>query len=139
MSTEEIKANASRIIEEAVNKGNMAVLDEILSPNYVYHNPRGDIKGPVGLKQFFTMLRTSCPDLDASIEDMIAEGNMVAYRFTLRGTFIGEMMGMAPTGNQFAYPEAHFVRFEDGKEVEEWPYADSLSLYKQLGVTPPGQ
>jgi steroid delta-isomerase-like uncharacterized protein len=139
MSTEENKAKARRIIEEAVNKGNLAVVDEILAPNYVYHRALGDVKGPEGLKQFFTMLRAAFPDLNATIEDMVAEGDMVAYRFTLTGTFTGEMMGMPPTGKSMAYPEAHFLRFENGKEVEEFPYADSLILYQQLGISPAGK
>lgn len=139
MSTEENKAKTRRIIEEAVNKGNLAVVDEILAPDYVYHRSLGDVKGPEGLKQFFTMLRTAFPDINATIEDMVAEGDMVAYRFILKGTFTGEMMGIPPTGKSMALPEAHFVRFEDGKEVEEFPYIDSLTLYQQLGISPPGK
>ena len=139
MSTEENKAKARRIIEEAVNKGNLAVVDEIMAPNYVYHRPTGDVKGPEGIKQFFTMLRTAFPDVNVTIEDMVAEGDMVAYRFMLKGTFKGEMMGIPPTGGQIAFPEAHFLRFEDGKEVDEVPYFDSLTMFHQMGVKPPGQ
>ena len=139
MSVEENKTSARRIIEEAVNKGNLAVVDEILAPNYVYHSDSGDVKGPEGLKQYFTVLRTAFPDVNITIEDMVAEGDMVAYRFICKGTFKGEMMGIPPTGKQVTFPEAHFIRFEGNKEVEEWPYADSLTLYQQLGVSPPGQ
>jgi steroid delta-isomerase-like uncharacterized protein len=139
MSAEENKTKARRIIEEALNKGNLAVLDEIIAPNYIYHSSQGDVKGPEGLKQFFKMLRTVLPDINVAIEDMVAEGDIVAYRFILNGTFKGEFMGIPPTGNQVAYPEAHFIRFEGDKEVEETPYADSLTLFKQLGVSHPGQ
>jgi steroid delta-isomerase-like uncharacterized protein len=138
MSTEKNKAAIRRFIEEAVNKGNLAVLDEIMAPDYVYHSFQ-EVKGAEGMKQFITMMRTTFPDLHITIDDMVAEGDMVAYRFTLRGTFKGEMMGMAPTGKQAAFPEAHFVRFVSGKAVEETPYADMLTLYQQLGVKPPGQ
>jgi steroid delta-isomerase-like uncharacterized protein len=137
MSAEENKAKARRVIEEALNKGNMAVLDEILAPNYVYHYLPGDVKGPEGLKQFFTMLRVAFPDINVAIEDMVAEGDMVAYRFILKGTFQGEFMGIPPTGKQIAFPEAHFIRFEGGMEIEETPYANSLTLYRQLGISPP--
>jgi len=137
MSVEENKATVRRFIEEVFNKGNMAVADEVLASNYVYHSGFGDIKGPEGLKQFATMLRTALPDIHVTIDDMVAEREMVAYRFKLMGTFKGEMMGMAPTGKQITFPEAHFVRFEGGKEVEETPFADSLNLYQQLGVRPP--
>jgi len=128
-----------RLIDEAFNKGNMAVVDEIIPSNYVYHYRRGDVKGPEGMKQFIAMLRTGFPDLNITIEDIVAEGDMVAYRFILRGTFTGEMMGMPTTGKQMAYPEAHFVRFKGGKRVEEIPYADSLTLFQQLGLSPSGQ
>jgi steroid delta-isomerase-like uncharacterized protein len=137
MSIAENKAKARRIIEEAVNKGNLAVVDEILAPNYVYHQSRGDVTGPKGLKQFFTMLRAVLPDINVTIEDMVAEGEMVAYRFILKGTFKGEYMGIPPTGKQMAFPEAHFIRFEGGKEVEEFPYADSLTMFRQMGIKPP--
>jgi predicted ester cyclase len=138
MSIEENKVKARRVIEEAVNKGNLAVLDEIIAPNYVYHSSQGDVKGPEGLKQFFNMLRAVLPDINIDIEDMVAEGDIVAYRFILNGTFKGEYMGIHPTGNKVAYPEAHFIRFEGGKEVEETPYANPLTLFKQMGIKPPG-
>jgi steroid delta-isomerase-like uncharacterized protein len=137
MSIEENKTKARRIIEEALNKGNLAVLDEIIAPNYVYHSTQRDVNGPEGLKQFFTMLRAVFPDVNVTIEDMVAEGDIVAYRFILKGTFKGEYMGIPPTGKQMAFPEAHFIRFEGGMEVEEINYADSLTLYQQLGIRPP--
>ena len=139
MSAEENKANARRIIEEAFNQGNLAVVDEILDPNYVYHSAFMDIKGPESFKQFVTAVRTSLPDINVTIKDMVAEGDMVAYSFILKGTFKGEMMGMAPTGRQIAFTEAHFIRCEGGQEVEETPYANLLDFYQQLGVSPPGQ
>ena len=137
MSTEENKAMVRRIIEEVVNKGDLAVVDEVMASNYVYHFPGMEIKGPEGFKKFVTMMRTAFPDLHVTINDMVAEGNMVASRFTLRGTFKGELMGMAPTRKQLTYPEAVFIHFEGGKEVEAWPDADSLTMYQQLGVSPP--
>jgi steroid delta-isomerase-like uncharacterized protein len=138
MSTEKNKASVRRFIEEAFNKGNLAVVDETIAPNYVYHSFQ-DVKGTEGMKQFITMMRTTFPDLHITIDDIVAEGDMVAYRFTLRGTFKSKMMGMAPTGKRAAFPEAHFVRLTGGKAVEETPYANLLILYQQLGVSPPGQ
>ena len=138
MSVEENKAVVRRFIEEVFNKGNMAVADEVLTSNYVYHsNTMGEIKGPEGLKQFATMIRTVFPDLHVTIDDMVAEGEMVAYHLTLTGTFRGEFRSIAPTGKQINIPVAHFVRFEGGKEVEETPFWDSFTFYQQLGVSPP--
>ncbi len=137
MSVEENKAMVRRIIEEAVNKGNLAVIDEIMAPNYVYHFPGMEIKGPDGFRQFVTMMRTAFPDLNVTIDEIIGEGNFVASRLILRGTLKGEFMGMAPTGRKIEFPEAVFVLFEGGKEVEAWPYADTQSMFQQLGLKRP--
>jgi steroid delta-isomerase-like uncharacterized protein len=135
MSIEENKATIRRIIDELVNKGNLALADEVLASNYIYHFPTHDIKGPEGFKEFIGMMRTAFPDLHVTIEDLIAEGDTVAARFTMQGTFKGELMGIAPTGRQLTFPEAVFIRFESGKEVEATAYGNMLSFNEQLGIS----
>ncbi len=137
MSVEENIANVRRLNDEVWNKGNLAVVDELVTPDYVFHGPETEIKGPEGLKQYIAAMRTAFPDLHMTIEDMVAEGDMVAARYTARGTFKGEFMGIAPTGKQMTLPNTAFARFKGGKQVEVWPYMDTLAWYKQLGVTPP--
>ena len=83
------------------------------------------------------MMRAALPDLNMTIEDIVAEGDMVASRFTVRGTHHGDFMGVAPTGRKVEISEAVFIRFEEGREVEAWPYADKLSIYQQMGVNSP--
>ena len=138
MSVEENKANVRRLNDEVFNKGNLALVDELMAPNYVFHITP-EVKGPEGVKQYIATFRTAFPDLHITIEDMVAEGDMMAIRYTMRGTFKGEYMGIAPTGKQMTLPNAGFARFEGGKQVEVWPYLDSLTFYQQLGVSPPGQ
>ena len=135
MSTEENKAIVRRVIDEMVNNGDLGVADEVLSSDYIYHFVTHDIQGPEGLKEFISMMRTAFPDLHVTIEDLIAEGDTVAARFIMRGTFKGELMGMAPTGKQLAFPEAVFIRFEGGKEVEATAYGNMLSFNEQLGIS----
>jgi steroid delta-isomerase-like uncharacterized protein len=135
MSTDENKAVVRRAIDEVVNKGNLAVVDEIMASNYVYHFPTHDIEGPEGFKEFINMMRTAFPDLHVTIEDLIAEGDTLAACFTMRGTFKGELMGMVPTGKKLEFPEAVIIRFEDGKEVEATAYANMLSFNEQLGIS----
>jgi steroid delta-isomerase-like uncharacterized protein len=135
MSTEENKAVVRRAIDEVVNKGDLVVADEILASNYIYHFPTHDIEGPEGFKEFIGMMRTAFPDLHVTIEDLIAEGDTVAARFTMRGTFKGELMGMAPTGKKLVFPEVVIIRFENGKEVEATAYANMLSFNEQLGIS----
>ena len=138
MSTEENKAMIRRVWEEVPNKGDLSVADEIMATNYVYHGTGGqEIKGPEGFKQLITMYRNAFSDLHVTVEDMVAEGDMVASRYTMRGTFKGDLMGIAPTGKQFTITTATFSRFEGGTEVEAWGCADTLAMMQQLGVVPP--
>ena len=135
MSTEENKAMLRRNCEEAFNKGDLAVVDEIIANNYVYHGSGGqEFKGPEGFKQFVTMLRTAFPDLHLTVEDMVAEGDKVAHRLTLRGTHKGDLMGIAPTGKQVTTTAITISRFVGGKEVEAW---SSMDMLQQMGVAPP--
>lgn len=138
MSTEENKAMLRRNCEEILNKGDLAVADEIFAANYVYHGSGGqEFKGPEGFKQLTTMLRTAFPDLHFTIEDMVAEGDKVAHRLTLRGTHKGDLMGIAPTGKQVTTTAITISRFVGGKEVEAWSNMDMLGMMQQLGVAPP--
>ena len=137
MSVEENKANVRRLNDEVWNRGNLAVVDELIAPDYVFHGPETEIKGPEGLKQYIAAMRTAFPDLHMTIEGMVAEGDMVAARYTAWGTFKGEFMGTAPTGKQMTLPNAAFARFKGGKQVEVWPYMDALTFYKQMGIAPP--
>ncbi len=137
MSAEENKAMVRRIVEEALNKGDLAVVDEVIADSYIYHVPGNEIEGPEGFKQYVNMMRTALPDLNITVDNMVAEGDMVASRFTVRGTHRGELLGIAPTGRQVAITEAIFIHFEDGKEVEAWVYTNMLAIYQQLGVNPP--
>ena len=138
MSTEENKAMLRSNCEEALSKGDLAVADENMATNYVYHGSGGqEFKGPEGFKQLVTMLRTAFPDLHVTIEDMVAEGDKVAHRLTLRGTHKGDFMGMAPTGKQVTATVITISRFVGGKEVEAWSSMDLLGMMQQMGVAPP--
>jgi len=137
MSTSKNKANVRRL-NEAVNKGNLSILPELFAPNYVFRTTP-EYKGPEGVKQFITAMRTAFPDYRETINNMVAEGDMVAVFYTLQGTFKGEYGGIAPTGKKFSIPSAILSRFEGGKQVEAWLYLDSLTWYRQLGIPIPAQ
>jgi predicted ester cyclase len=140
MSVEENKTKQRRVFEEVLNKGNLEIIPEFIAPNYVVHNPLGlEAKGPEGFKQVVTMLRTAFPDMQATIDVIFAEGDMVTTRFTMTGTFKGEMMGIPPTGNKFTLAGILITHWEGGKEVEAWEAYDTLAWYRQLGISPPSQ
>ena len=136
MSVEENKANVRRLNEEVFNKGNLALVDELMAPDYVFHITP-EVKGPEGVKKYIADMRAAFPDLHITIEGMVAEGDMVAAQYTMRGTFKGKFGDIEPTGKQMTLPNVAFARFRGGKQVEVWPYLDSLTFYQQLGVTPP--
>ncbi len=141
--SEENKAVVRRDLEELwTHTGNIEAADEIFASNFVAHDTGGDeIHGPEGMKQWATMFRSAFPDLQATIEDQIAEGDKVATRYTLSGTHQGELMGIAPTGNQVEIKCHDLDRIEGGKMAESWTHSDVLGLMQQLGTipTPGGQ
>lgn len=136
MSTEENKANVRRSFEEGWNQGNIAVYDELTSPNYVGHDPAMTVQGIEGLKQFVSMYLTAYPDTHFTIEDQIAEGDTVVTRWTARGTHKGPLMGIPPTGKQVTVTGITIDRFANGKGVESWSNYDALGMLQQLGVIP---
>jgi len=138
MSTENNKTLIRRVYEETINQGNLALLDELYSSDYVEHDPNypQPVLGAEGLKQYFQTFRTAFPDLHLAIEDLVGEGDTVAVRQTARGTHQGELFGIPPTGKQITVTGMTIHRFVNGKPVESWVNSDSLGMLQQLGVIP---
>ena len=136
MGPEDHKAIFRRLVEEAWNKGNTAVLNEVTAPHYVYRTPSGEFKGPEGEAQAIKINRAAFRDLHLTIDEMVAEGDRLVARNTATGTFTGELMGIAPTGKRFTMTAAVFVRYVDGKLVEAVSIFDQLSMFQQLGIKP---
>ena len=136
MSTEDNKAHVRRGFE-AVNQKNLAVYDELLAPDVVFHNASTTMQGLEAYKQFLSMYMTAFPDLLFTIEDMIAEGDTVVARFTTRGTHQGNLMGIPPTGKQMSGTGMFIDRIVNGKGIEQWFNTDDLGLLQQIGVIPP--
>lgn len=137
MAAEENKVFARRFIEEAWDKGNLAIIDEVVAEDFVYHDPPPGIPSTrEGFRRIVAMSRVAFPDLRIVLEDVIAEEDRVAVRYTMRGTHQGELMGMPPTGKQVAVPGIVVLRVRDGKLTERWENADNLGLMQQLGVVP---
>ena len=137
MSAQQNKALARRFMDEVWNKGNLNFIDEVTDPNFVSHDPAGpeDMGGGVeGAKQFVEMYRNAFPDTQMSVEDVIAEGDKVVTRWTVRATHQGELMGIPPSGNRVEVTGISIDRIEGGKFVETWSNYDALGIMQQLGV-----
>ena len=135
MSIEENKAMMHRSLE-VFNKGNLDLIDELYSKNYLSHAPATarEINGPEAMKQYVSELRSAFPDLNITIDDTIAEGEKIVSLQTLTGTHKGEFNGIPPTGKKFSLKSAIVNKIVNGKFVETWVYMDSLDLMQQLGI-----
>jgi steroid delta-isomerase-like uncharacterized protein len=136
--SEQNKAVVRRVFDELWNRGNLPVADEFFASTYTHHDPSTPDagRGPESEKKRVTLYRTALHDLRLTIEDIIAEGEMVMARWSCRGTHKGDLNGIAPTGKQIAIYGISMVRFASGKMVEGWINWDALGLMQQLGVVP---
>ena len=118
-------------------EGNLGVIDELVAPDYIGHDPaQPDMQGPEGIKEFITGYLAGFPDGRITIDEQLAEGDLVATRWTGRGTHQGELMGIPPTGKQVTVSGITISRVKNGKVVEEWSNWDTLGMLQQLGVVP---
>jgi len=137
MSAKENKALVRRFIKE-LNKGKaaaMAVIDELYATDWVGHSGMGrDMYGIKDNKQYTSEFFKAFPDLHFTIDDLVAEGDKVAVRWTSTGTHKGEFMGRPPTNKKVTIWGIHIDRIAGGKVVEEWSRWDTLGLMQQLGL-----
>jgi len=124
-----------RSLYEAENKQNLALLDELLAPDYVDHTLqwRG-LEAVEKWRKSMTMVYKGFPDWHETVEDIIAEGDRVWVRITCTGTHTGEYRGLSPTGKKITLTSVQIWRIVNGKFVERVAVYDTLDFYKQLGV-----
>jgi predicted ester cyclase len=135
--SEKNKAFSRRIFDEAW-AGELDVADEVLEEGYVMHGLGVELPpGPGGFKLFVSTYRTAFPDVQMTVEDQIAEGDMAVTRWTARGTHRGELMGIPATGNEIEVMGMAMGRAAGDKMVEGWTNWDGLGMLQQLGVIPP--
>ena len=125
-----------RMNDEVWTKGNLEIMDQLFSTDFVQHFlPVGsETKGLVKFRESVRNHRQAFPDWAEEIKQIVAEGDLVATHFTSTGTNKGSFLGNAPTGKQIHINEMSFYRIVDGKIVEQWLIPDLLSLNQQLGL-----
>jgi steroid delta-isomerase-like uncharacterized protein len=130
--SEDNKILVRRWYDEVWTKGDMAAVDDLLSPTYVGHAAGApDVKGTEGIKQLVATFGTAFPDHRVTVEDIVAEGDKVAVRYTMRGTHRGEFMGIAPTNKELTWTGMAIFRVMNGKFQEYWLMTD---VGRQLGL-----
>lgn len=134
MTAEANKKLYRRYIEECFNGGRVELLDELLAPSYVFHDPPpGVAPGIEGVRQTIRMFHAAFPDFNITIEELVAEGHMVAARATTRGTHIGApIMGIEPAERKFMMRGMTMVRIIDDCITDSWVSNDVLGLMTQL-------
>src|SRR4051812_332416 len=110
----------------------MSVIDEVIAPDLIQHI-RNVPPGPGGIRQFFSAVHAAFPDAYFTTEDMVAEGDKVAWRFTIRGTHSGPFRGIPPTGKPIVMTGMALTRMRDGQMVENWNETEDLGMLQQLG------
>jgi steroid delta-isomerase-like uncharacterized protein len=127
-----------RFYREVFGDWNMALVDEVVSPRFVSHDwPEGGPTGPQAFRNFYAAIRSAVPDARYEVEDLIAEGDRVVVRWSMRGTHEGGFRGIAPTGRPIVLKGIAIYRVKGGKLMERWVVSDLYGLLEELqGASP---
>jgi steroid delta-isomerase-like uncharacterized protein len=137
MSSEQNKSIVRRLFEEPW-KGNLSVVDELTASEYIGHDPAlpEPLRGPEGIKEFVSTYLVAFPDARITVEQQLAEGDLVATRWSARGTHEGEMMDLEATGKKVTVTGLTISRLEGGKVVEEFQNWDFSGMIRQIEAAP---
>jgi chromate reductase, NAD(P)H dehydrogenase (quinone) len=130
----ENKALVVRWFDEVWNKGRAEAIGEMFAADGVARGLGDEMRGPEEFKAFHAKFREAMPDLRIEMEELIAEGDRVAYRFTASGTHRGDSLGFAATNRGTRFIGMGSVVIRDGKIVEGWNVLDQLGMLTQLGA-----
>jgi len=135
---EDNRALLRRWFEEVWNKGRAEAIDEMLAADGIVHGlseqAENPLKGPVGFKPFHEIFRGAFPEIEVVVEDVIADGDKVAARCSVRGKHAGDHLGVAATNAAVQFTGMCIVRIDKGKIVEAWNNFDFMAMNKQIGA-----
>ena len=136
--TIESNKRAMHRFTEFINTASEKLAAELISPNAIFYVPGRPepMRGPAGYLATIAMMRSGFPDIQWTLEEMIAEDDRVAARFTMRGTHQGTFFGVPPTGNTIQVQAMNFYRLSNGQLVEEFGQPDLFALLQQIGAVP---
>lgn len=133
MSSEQNKAIASRFIQELFNEGKVDEAKNFVTPDIIYHGLE-EVRGLEDFKKWIIEDRKSFPDMEVTIVEDIAEGNNVAFRWTLKATHKGDFAGLPASHEKFEAHGADIFHFENNKIKEAWTIFDALKPAIQIGI-----
>ena len=136
--SEENKALVRRWFEEVWNQGRSDAIEELLAPGCIVHGLSEDAESPLrgseDFKPFHATFRGAFPDIEVVVEDIIAEGDLVAVRCVVRGRHTGDHLGCAASNTAVTFTGMAMARITDSKIVEAWNNFDFLRMNKQIGL-----
>jgi len=133
--SEQNKSLVLTFVDEMLNKRNPAIIDELISPDFVDHDaPADQAPGPEGVKRTLAMVHGSLSNLRVFTDDIIAEGDRVVVRQTAEAIQIGPFLGFAPTGKRLRWTAISIYRVANGRIAERWGLMDHRSLQQQLAT-----
>ena len=124
------------LFEEVWNKGNLSLLENIISETFILHLAESEIKGIENYKKYISSYLNAFPDVHFTIEDIIKDNGKLVERYSATGTQTGSLLGIPPTNKYVKITGIDIVRFENEKMVERWGQADLLGLIRQLKIIP---
>jgi steroid delta-isomerase-like uncharacterized protein len=138
MTTMETNRRLMHRFVEFINTASEPLATELIAPNAIFYVPGRpeSLRGPAGYLTIIGMMRGGFPDIQWTLEEMVAEGDKVAARFTMRGTHQGPFFGVPATGKSMKVQAMNFYRFSQGQIVEEYGQPDMLGLLQQIGAVP---
>ena len=137
MSAEANRALIQRFYDEGWNANDLSVYDELVTDDFLDHQALPGLEpGREGFKMLNVMFRSAFPDVWVNVDQIVAEDDKVACRWTSTGTHEGDLFGIPPTGAKVNVTATVWYRIEDGRLAEGWINRDDVGLMRQLGVIP---
>ncbi|MBI5668701.1 MAG: ester cyclase [Chloroflexi bacterium] len=137
------KESCRQFMERVFNQGEIALIDELTAPDGIDHQEPPGTDYRAHLREVVLAMRTAFPDLHFEIHDMIAEGDIVAFRSTMTGTQLGPLhlgaIHLPPTQRHVTVSHLHYIRIVDGRSTDLWHQYDIPGLMRQLGIMPQRQ
>ncbi len=136
MSTDTNKQLVRRFVDEIFVKGNAGAVNELLAADFASHTFPSTGDGRADMKAAIERVHGALSDVSFTVDQLVAEDDMVAALLTSSATQTGELMGMPASGKRYEIGELHLFRVRDGQLVEHWHYHDAMGMMKQLGAMP---
>lgn len=132
----ERKKTMDRVINDIIGEGKLDAVDELYTPNFIWHAPSVELRGRGQLKGLFDNFRNAFPGRTYTYELMLFTGDFVVGRWVLEGVQKGPIMGVKPTGKKIRTTGITIHRFEGNRIADEWEEFDGLGMLRQLGAVP---